>query len=341
MPHPLFDSYTQHASPSHARGLRLAIGPVLVAEVDELHLEADALMEILREYQDATTHISAEVQSEPSRRETFQRSALVTKIKMLAQKLGSNTDSESTLVKYLLSEEQRDKQRADCAALQAALPVSSAKGMRQALLPPRAGCDKLRSLILEERARLNALVDGLRLTLECELEFRARLELVHNQSMPSLSDLKQFAQQLEVELELTAREEKIAAHIEKTASNPACKESPPEAHAASLIRRRINLPPKPPFTNTDDDLASILQDFTLINAPLSRPSSVQTSSRDKSTLSRPPGVRRPAPTAASSPQGIRVRRIVRRAAAGQTPPRVPRPPPATVGRQHAMVPEAT
>ncbi|KAJ3151334.1 hypothetical protein HDU89_002173 [Geranomyces variabilis] len=342
MPQSLFTRYTQHASPSQARDLRHAIGSALVAEVDELHFEADALIEITKDYQDATTQISAEARSEPIRRETFQRAALVAKIKTLLQKLGSNAHSESSLVRYLFSEEQRDKHRADCAALLAALPVPSARDMRQASLPPRLGCDRLRSLILEERARLNAVIDGMRAALECEHEFRARLDLVHNQSMPSLSDLKQFAQELEVELEMKAREEKISAMIATTTSSSALKRSEnTDNHAAALIRRRISLPPKPPSANTDDDLANILQDFTLIDAPLTRPSSVQISSRLGSALLKPAGtLRRQTPPTGGPPQGIRVRRIVRHAAA-QTPPRVPRPPPAAVARQRSMVPEAT
>ncbi|KAJ3166329.1 hypothetical protein HDU88_003553 [Geranomyces variabilis] len=85
MPQSLFTRYTQHASPSQARDLRLAIGPALVTEVDELHFEADALIEITKDYQDTITQISAEARSEPLRRETFQRAALVAKIKTLLQ----------------------------------------------------------------------------------------------------------------------------------------------------------------------------------------------------------------------------------------------------------------
>ncbi|KAJ3166330.1 hypothetical protein HDU88_003554 [Geranomyces variabilis] len=161
--------------------------------------------------------------------------------------------------------------------------------------------------------------------------------------MPSLSDLKQFAQELEVEFEMKAREEKISAMIATTTSNSALKGSDnTDTHAAALIRRRISLPPKPPSANTDDDLANILQDFTLIDAPLTRPSSVQISSRPGSSLLKPAGTpRRQTPPTGGPPQGIRVRRIVRRAPPAQAPPRVPRPPPAAVARQRSMVPEAT
>ncbi|KAI9098079.1 hypothetical protein DFS34DRAFT_593565 [Phlyctochytrium arcticum] len=279
---PILAKTLHDLSEKERRYLRAIIGDKLCEEVEELQSELDTLLEIEAEYRleskvreypyfaNKTVELTQLLKAATTPLDnglsaiTFQRAALVSRIRQLVHGLHLNLGemsrdpkTEPFLVDYLSRSETQEASLRRRPPELNAKPTKSLDRRSPARKVARTEKDmaQLRSSFHAEKQRLLEEIDLQRQALDCDLDHQ--LHGPRRRSTPTISDLRAFAETLEEERRKVDRKADLD-RLTRSTTLPVAR-SIASAPTSATDAKQLQ---------DDKELAEMLADFDLLDAPL-------------------------------------------------------------------------